>query len=94
VLASDTITANAWSNPLGNGDGVGGVSSYGASVQIGNSIIWGNSGKDLSGSASVSGSDIGGWSGGTNNITSNPNFVSATDYHLQASSAAAGMGAY
>jgi hypothetical protein len=34
----------------------------------------------------------GGWSGGTNDISSNPGFVSTTDYHLPASSTATGMG--
>ena len=94
ALTNDTVTNNVWSNALGNG-GVGGVSSAGSGVQITNSIVWGNTGQDFSGSGvGVSSSDIGSWSGGTNNVNSNPKFVSSADYHLQAGSAAGGMGAY
>ncbi len=93
VLTNVTVVNNAWSNALGNG-GVGGVQLYGSGLQIANSIIWGNNQNVAGGSANVSNSDIGGWSGGANNITSNPDFVSATDYHLQAGSPATGMGAY
>jgi len=81
-----TVANNNWVNPLGNG-GVGGIQSDGSGLQMANSIVWGNTGQNFSGNgAQVSNSDIGGWSGGTNNVTSNPGFVSATDYHLQASS--------
>ena len=92
ALTNVTVADNAWSNHLGNG-GVGGIRSYGSRFEITNSIVWGNNDKNLSGDGSnVSGSDIEGWSGGTNNISSNPDFVSVTDYHLQAGSAATGMG--
>ncbi len=94
TLTNDTVANNIWSNSLGNGE-VGGVRSYASSLQIANSILWGNTGQDLSGSdSSVSNSDIGGWSGGTNDISHDPSFTSTTDYHLQSSSPATGMGAY
>jgi hypothetical protein len=93
TLTHVTVANNNWVNALGNG-GVGGIQSDGSGLQIANSIVWGNNSKNLSGNGSqVSNSDIDGWSGGTNNVTSNPNFVSATDYHLQASSTM-GMGVY
>jgi len=93
-LTNVTIVNNVWSNPLRNG-GVGGIRAYGSSVQMTNSILWGNVDENFSGNGSgISNSDIGGWSGGTNNVSSNPDFVSATDYHQQASSPAAGMGLY
>jgi len=83
----------------------GGGLAYGAGshVSVLNSIIWGNGGGlgnfgDTGGTGAstnnVSYSDIGGWSGGTNNIDANPQFVSTTDYHLQATSPAIGMGVY
>jgi hypothetical protein len=93
-LMNVTVANNIWVNPLGNG-GVGGIKSDGSGLQIANSILWGNNSQNLSGNGvQVSNSDIGGWSGGTNNVTDNPGFVSATDYHLQASSPSAGMGSY
>lgn len=94
TLTNVTVANNVWSNPLGNG-GVGGMSSYGSGLRMTNSILWGNGKQNISGNgAGIGSSDIGGWSGGTNNVNSNPGFVSATDYHLQASSSASGMGAY
>jgi hypothetical protein len=94
VITNITMVGNTWSNAFANGR-VGGLSSYGANVQISNSILWGNNGQNLFGNGtSVSNSDIGGWSGGTNNIRSNPAFVSAEDYQLQSNSPAADMGAY
>ena len=93
TLTNVTVANNNWVNPLGNG-GVGGINADGSGLQMTNSIAWGNTGQNFSGNRSqVSNSDIGGWSGGKNNVTSNPNFDSTTDYHPQASSAA-GMGAY
>jgi hypothetical protein len=94
TLTNVTVANNIWSNPLGNG-AVGGVSSYGPGLRMTNSILWGNTKQNMSGNGSgISNSDVGGWSGGTNNISSNPGFVSGTDYHLQANSSAAGMGLY
>jgi len=94
ALTNITIANNTWSNPLGNG-GIGGIRSYGSNVQVANSILWGNTSQNFSGDGfQVSDSDVGGWSGGTNNTNSDPHFVSATDYHLQSGSAAAGMGIY
>ena len=93
-LTNDTVADNTWSNHFGNG-GVGGVSFYGSNLQITSSILWGNNSQNFSGKGSgISNSDIGGWSGGTSNISSDPKFVSAADYHLQAGSPALGMGAY
>jgi hypothetical protein len=78
-----------------NNGGVGGIQSDGSGLQMVNSIVWGNNSQNFSGNGSqISNSDIGGWSGGTNNITSNPGFVSGTDYNLQAGSPSAGMGLY
>jgi hypothetical protein len=83
TLTNFTVGNNTWSNALGNG-GVGGISYSGSGLQITNAILWGNVGQNFSGSgATVSNSDVG---------TSNPDFVSATDYHLQTGSPAAGMG--
>jgi hypothetical protein len=94
TLTNVTMANNAWSNALGNG-GVGGIGSYGSSVHIANSILWGNNSQNLSGAGlSVNSSDVSGWTGGTSNISSNPNFASATDYHLQVGSPSAGMGLY
>jgi hypothetical protein len=94
TLTNVTVANNKWSNALGNG-GVGGIQSDGPGLQMANSIVWGNNSQNLSGNGSqISNSDIGGWSGGTNNVTSNPGFISATDYHLQAGSSVAGMGSY
>ena len=95
TLTNITVADNTWSNALRNG-GTGGVSSYGSNLQMTNSIVWGNNSHNFSGDGSdISHSDIDGWSGGgTNNISSNPAFVLGTDYHLQAGSPAAGMGAY
>jgi pectin methylesterase-like acyl-CoA thioesterase len=85
-LTNVTVANNNWANHLGNG-GVGGIQSDGSGLQMANSIVWGNNSQNFSGNGSgVSNSDIGGWSGGTNNVTSNPDFVSATDYHLQGNS--------
>lgn len=93
TLTNITVANNTWSNAFGNG-GVGGISS-GSSLQMANSILWGNNDKNFSGNGPhVSNSDIDGWSGGSDNIRSNPSFVSAADYHLQGGSAAVGMGAY
>jgi hypothetical protein len=93
-LTNVTVANNIWSNSLGNG-GVGGIRSYGSGLQIANSILWGNNSENFSGDGSgITNSDISGWSGGTNNVRSDPNFASPTDYHLQAGSAAAGMGMY
>jgi len=76
TLTNVTVANNSWSNSLGNG-GVGGMSSYGSGLRMANSILWGNTKENFSGDGSgVSNSDIGGWSGGTNNTNSNPNFVS------------------
>jgi len=92
ALTDVTVANNTWSNALGNG-GVGGVDALGASLQIANSILWGNNDTNFSGSGSgVSNSDIGGWSGGTDNVSTNPSFVSTTDYQLQTGSAVVGMG--
>jgi hypothetical protein len=75
-LTNVTAANNVWSNRRSNG-GVGGVGLYGSNVQITNSILWGNTGQNVFGNTSqVSNSDIGGWSGGTNNINANHNFVS------------------
>ena len=94
TLTNVTVANNTWSNPLGDG-AVGGIRSYGASIQIANSILWGNNGDNLSGAGlSATNSDIQGWSSGTNSASSNPDFTSATDYHLQPSSTAEGMGLY
>jgi hypothetical protein len=93
-LTNVTMPNNVWSNALGNG-GVGGIRSLGSNVQVSNSIIWGNNSQNLAGDGlNVTNSDVTGWSGGSNNISSNPNFVSATDYHLQTGSPSAGMGLY
>jgi len=93
-LTNVTVANNNWVNALGNG-GVGGIQSDGSGLQMVNSIVWGNNSQNFSGNGSqISNSDIGGWSGGTNNITSNPGFVSGTDYNLQAGSPSAGMGLY
>jgi Right handed beta helix region len=94
ALTNVTVANNNWVNALGNG-GVGGIRSDGSGLQMASSILWGNNSQNFSGNGDqVSNSDIGGWSGGTNNVTSNPGFVSATDYHLKAGSASAGLGAY
>ena len=93
-LTNVTVADNTWTNSLGNG-GVGGVRIYGSGTQISQSIIWGNTGQNIiAGGASISNSDIGGWSGGTNNISSDPHFSSPSDFHLQAGSPASGMGVY
>lgn len=93
-LANVTVTSNSWSNALGNG-GVGGVRAYGSSMKITDSILWGNTDQNFSGNGSgVNNSDVGGFSGGANNIDHDPGFVSATDYHAQASSPTADMGLY
>lgn len=92
-LTNVTVANNKWMNTLGNG-GVGGIQSDGTGLQMANSIVWGNNSQNFSGNgAQVSNSDIGGWSGGTDNVTRNPGFVSTTNYHLQASSTA-DMGLY
>jgi hypothetical protein len=94
TLANVTVANNSWSNALGNG-GVGGIHSSGSGFHMTNSILWGNTGQNFSGSGSgVSNSSIGGWSGGTNNTNHDPGFVSTTDYHLQVGSSASGMGLY
>lgn len=94
-ITNVTAANNSWQNALHNG-GVGGIDVSRSNVQITKSIAWDNNDQDFSGSGSgVSDSDIGNWSGsGTNDIASDPAFVSTTDYHLQATSPAAGMGAY
>ena len=93
-LTNVTVANNSWSNPLNNG-GVGGVRSYGSNLQIIDSILWGNTNQNFSGTgASAGNSDIGGGSGGADDISTNPDFVSPTDYHLQGGSRAAGMGMY
>jgi len=92
-LTNATVANNNWVNALGNG-GVGGIRSDGAGLQMANSIVWGNNSQNFSGNgAQISNSDVSGRSGGTNNITSNPGFVSRTNYQSQASSVA-GIGAY
>jgi hypothetical protein len=94
ALANVTVANNNWVNPLGNG-GIGGISADGSGLQMANSILWGNNSKNFSGNgARVSNSDINGWSGGINNISSNPNFAAVTNYHLQGGSPSAGMGLY
>ena len=94
TMTNDTVVNNTWSNALGNG-GVGGIRSDRSSVRMSKSILWGNNKENFSGDGSgISSSDIGGWSGGTNNVSGDPTFVSATDYHLQASSPATNMGLY
>lgn len=86
ALTNVTVANNNWINKLGNG-GVGGIQSDGSGLQMANSIVWGNNSQNFSGNGSqISNSDIGGWSGGTNNVTSNPGFVSATDYHVEVTS--------
>jgi hypothetical protein len=94
ALTNVTVTNNNWKNALGNG-GVGGIRSDG-DLQITNSILWGNTSQNFSGDGSrVSNSDIGNWSGGTNNINVNPGFVSPVNYHLSAQAVStANMGAY
>jgi hypothetical protein len=93
-LTNVTVANNTWSNALGNG-GVGGIRSYGSGLQIANSIIWGNNSENFSGDGSgITNSDIAGWSGGTNNVSIDPKFVSASDFQLQSGSPSAGMGMY
>lgn len=93
-LTNVTVANNTWSNVLGNG-GIGGIRSYGSGLQMTHSILWDNNDQNFSGDSSgVSNSDGGSWSGGMNNISDNPGFVSPTDYQLQAGSPAAGMGVY
>jgi hypothetical protein len=94
ALTNVTVVNNNWVNALGGG-GVGGISSEGSGLQMANSIVWGNNSQNFAGNgAQVSNSDISGWSGGTNNVSSDPDFVSATDYHLQGGSPSVGMGLY
>jgi hypothetical protein len=94
TLTNTTVANNTWANALGNG-GTGGIMSYGSSLQISTSILWGNNSDNITGGGfSISGSDISGWAGGTNNVNTDPKFVSASDYHLQSGSPATGMGAY
>jgi hypothetical protein len=94
TLTNVTVANNIWFNRLGNG-GVGGVRSYGSGLQMTGSILWGNTGPNFSGNGSgISSSDVGGWSGGTNNISGDPGFVSTANYHLRAGSVATSMGAY
>lgn len=92
TLTNVTLADNRWQNALGNG-GVGGIRSYASTVQLDQSIVWGNNDVNFAASgARVSDSDIEGWSGGTNAISSDPEFTSAGDYHLQSGSPAATMG--
>lgn len=95
IVVEGASTASFTNVTVANNAGnVGGISFYGSNLQINNSILWGNTSPNFSaqyasannGIYSVSYSDIGGWSGGTSNINADPQFASATDYHLQSTS--------
>jgi hypothetical protein len=110
TFSNVTVANNVADKQIGGfGYGIEQGISY-RNLTINRSIFWGNSGPmtgyttgstnfsiywtNTSPSATVSYSDVGGWSGGTNNINTDPKFVSASDYHLQSGSPAAGMGVY
>ena len=89
-----TMANNKWTNNFGNG-GIGGIRSYSSSLQMTNSIVWGNNVQNLVGNGvSVSHSDVSGWYSGANSINADPRFSSAGTYELQSGSPASGMGSY
>jgi hypothetical protein len=67
------------------GNGGWGLSNAAGTVTLRNSIIWGNTAGSISGTATVTYSDIEGGHAGTENISTNPLFADAAagDYHLQ-----------
>ncbi len=69
---------------LAGNDGWG-ISNAAGTVTLRNSIIWGNTAGSISGTATVTYSDIEGGHAGTENISTNPLFADAAagDYHLQ-----------
>lgn len=99
TIVSNSASYTGWGVPQTTG-GVY-LAGFESRLTIQNSIIWGNSGADFYslpeyGSAiyTVRYSDVEGWSGGTGNISLDPKFVSAADYHLQSTSPAIDMGVY
>ncbi len=85
IMATTTEITNVTvsANTSGNGGGIG--ISDNANVDITNSIVWQNTGYEVSGSATVTYSDIQGGFDGEGNIDTDPLFVDVNngDYTLQ-----------